>query len=101
MVDQVKIPIVEELPNGEEPYPNTDGMPQGTVGHPGEHLEHQPITHNGKVIAAPEGYGQTIQTVPPPDEVEKMLREETGEGGRWFGEFLRRLIKKEEPSKAG
>lgn len=100
MVDQEKIPIVEALPNGEEPHPNTDGMPQGTVGYPGEHLEHQPITHNGKIIAAPQGYGQEIQTVPSPKKVEEMLGQATGESGRWLGALFKKLVQKEKLEKA-
>lgn len=88
------IPIVEHLPTGDQTHPNTDGLPKGTIGHPGEHLEFPPIEHEGKVVAAPEGHGVSVETIPSAEEVEKMLKEGTEETGHWLGELLKRKIKK-------
>lgn len=83
--------IVEHLPNGQEPHPKTEGMPEGVVGHPGEHLEHEAITHDGKVVALPhEGHGEKVETIPSPEEVEKLLKESTEEAGHWLGVFKRK-----------
>lgn len=95
MTDQEKIPgtipIVEHLPNGEQPHPSLEGAPEGTIGHPDEHLEHEPIEDGGKVVAAPLGHGVQVSTVPSEEEVERMLKEGTGEGGRWLGSLFKIL----------
>ncbi len=71
-------------------------MPEGVLGHAGEHLEHEPITHDGKVIAAPAGHGVVIKTVPSEAEVETLLREDTGESGHWVGELLKKIIRRKQ-----
>lgn len=107
MADQEKIaevfpktvPIVEVGPSNEYPHPKTDGMPEGVIGHTGEHLEHDSIIDGGKTIAVPhEGHGQQVKTIPSSEEVEKLLKEGTGESGHWLGELLRikRRAKSEE-----
>lgn len=88
------IPIVEHLPNGDQPHPRTDEMPEGTIGHPGEHLEHTPVTHYGKVVAAPPGHGEEVETVPSSGEVEKLLKEGEEESGHWLGVELLKKFKK-------
>ncbi|MBI2405485.1 hypothetical protein HYV21_00315 [Candidatus Microgenomates bacterium] len=98
MADQEKVPttvpIVEHLPNSEQPHPSIDGLPEGSAGHPGEHLEHEPIVYGGQVIATPPGYGVEVRTQPSEEEVERLLKKEVGEGGRWFGEITKLLTKK-------
>lgn len=96
MAEEIKtVPMVEHLPNGENPHPSLEGVPEGTVGHPDEHLEHQPIVDGGKVVAAPPGHGVEIKTVPSEAEVEKMLKEGTGEGGHWLGKWFKRKRERE------
>lgn len=92
----ISVPIVEHLPNGQEPHPKTDGMPAGTVGHPGEHLEHEAITHEGKVVAIPhEGHGEKVETVPSPEEVEKLLKQSEEETAHWLGKLIKRKAESE------
>lgn len=99
MTDQEKIPgtipIVEHLPNGEQSHPSLEGAPEGTVGHPDEHLEHEPIKDGGKVVAAPPGHGVQVNTNPSEEQVERMLKEGTGEGGRWMGRWFKKKREQE------
>lgn len=86
-----KSPIVEVGPSSTYPHPKLDGMPEGVIGHPGEHSEHEPITHNGKTIAVPyAGHGEKVVTTPTEQDVERLLKENARESGHWLGAFLRR-----------
>lgn len=88
------VPIVEHLPNGENPHPSLEGAPEGSVGYPGAHLEHEPIRDGKQVIAAPPGQGVVLETVPSEKEVEKMLKEGAEERERWEGGFFKRMWRK-------
>lgn len=90
-----KVLIVERLPNSEQPHPSTDGLPEGSAGLPGEHLEHEPIVDSGKVIAAPPGHGETVTTIPSEKEVERLLKASTEDSGSWFAKFFNRKKERE------
>lgn len=100
------VPIVEHLPNGDNPHPSLEGAPEGSVGHPGAHLEHEPVMDGRQVVAAPPGHGVVPETVPSEEEVEKMLKESggAGESGHWASKFkllqLRRHKAQEEEKAA-
>lgn len=78
------------MPNGSQPYPKLDGMPVGSVGHVGEHAEHEPIVSGGQIVAAPPGHGVQVKTIPSAEEVEKRMKEKAEEGGRWWAVFGKR-----------
>lgn len=90
------VPIVEHLPNGDKPHPSLEGAPEGSVGHPDAHLEHEPVMDGKQVVAAPPGHGVVPETVPSEKDVEKMLKEGADAGGHWIGKILRRKKEKEE-----
>ncbi len=97
---QPLVPIVEHLPNGDNPHPSLEGAPQGTLGHADEAFEHKPIEHDGKIIAAPEGHNVQVTITPSEEQVEKMLKESTEDSERWRGEQLKRNKEKAELPKA-
>lgn len=89
---QSPVPIVEHLPNGENPHPSLEGAPEGSLGHAGAHLEHEPITDGKTVIAAPVGHNVQIE-VPGEKEAndEAMLKENPEKAERWDAGVLKRL----------
>lgn len=78
-----KIPIVEHLPTADQPHPNLDNLPEGSVGHPGEHLDHEPMMDSGKVIGAPHpGYGQEVK-------IRKETKNDVARADSWLSRLRR------------
>ena len=93
---QPPIPIIEHLPNGDNPHPSLEGAPQGTLGHADEALEHAPIEHEGKIIAAPEGHNAQIEVSGEKEADKLALKANPEEAERWGAEIAKRKREKEE-----